>query len=74
MNEQERLVAGSVNTNTLSGTVYTVTVRWMDSPHPECVGVYINESDANQMMKDCADKWSEPKPVVAWEKNEVEIE
>jgi len=74
MSEQEKIVAGSVNTDSISGTVYTVTVRWMDSPHPECVGVFLNETDADAKLKDCASKWSEPKPVVAWEKNEVEIE
>ena len=74
MSEQDTLTAGSINTDALSGTVYTVTVRWIDSPHPECVGVFQSESDADELMRDCADKWSDPKPVVAWEKNAVEIQ
>ncbi|UBF23289.1 hypothetical protein M1M40_gp11 [Halorubrum tailed virus 29] len=73
MTEQETLTTQSVNTDTLRGTVYTVTVRWMDSPHPECIGVFQDESDANELMKRCRDKWSEPKGVVAWEKNTVKI-
>lgn len=74
MSEQETLTTGSIKTDTLLGTVYTVTVRWMDSPHPECVGVFQTESDADELMKKCADKFCDPKPVVAWEKNEVEIQ
>jgi len=74
MSEQDTLTAGSVNTATLAGTVYTVTVRWMDSPHPECIGVFQEEADADELMKRCRNKWSDPKPVVAWEKNAVEIQ
>ena len=74
MSEQENLIAGAVNTDTVSGTVHTVTVRWLDSPHPECIGVFMEESDADELMRRCADKWQDPKPVVAWEKNEVELQ
>lgn len=74
MNEQGTLSVGSVNTNSISGTVYTVTVRWMDSPHPECVGVFQDESDADDLMRKCADRFSDPRPVVAWEKNALELE
>ena len=74
MSEQETLSVGGVNTGRVSGTVYTVTVRWMDSPHPECVGVFQDESDADELMRKCADKFEDPRPVVAWEKNAVELQ
>lgn len=57
-----------------SETVYAVVVRYMDNPHPDCVGVYSNESDAQEKKQECADKFSEPKPVVAWEVCEVELQ
>ena len=54
-------------------TVYAVVVRYMDSPHPDCVGVYTDEADAQQKRRDCEDSFTEPKPVVAWEVCEVEL-
>ena len=73
MSDQGTLSVGSVRTDRISGTVYTVTVRWMDSPHPECVGVFQDESDADELMQKCADKWEDPRPVVAWAKNAIEL-
>jgi len=55
-------------------TVYAVVVRYMDNPHPDCVGVYTDESDAQEKRADCLDQFSEPKPVVAWGVCEVELE
>ena len=55
-------------------TVYAVVVRYMDNPHPDCVGVYTDESDAQQKRRDCEDTFSEPKPVVAWEVCEVDLQ
>ena len=72
--DQDTLSVESVSTGDISGTVYAVSVRWMDSPHPECIGVFQDESDADELMRKCADKWEDPRPVVAWKKNAVEIE
>jgi len=57
-------------------TVYVVTVRWMDNPHPDVLGVYESEDAADELMRKCQD-WPLDFPSlgpVAWEKREREIQ
>lgn len=73
---QSQLPSGvDTGTQSDSQTVYVVTVRWMDNPHPDVLGVYNSEEAANELMKKCRD-WPRDYPTlgpVAWEKKEREI-
>lgn len=73
---QSELESG-VDASTESGrqTVYVVTVRWMDNPHPDVLGVFEDESDADTLMRKCRNwprEWDGLGPV-AWEKKEREV-
>lgn len=74
---QSQLPSGvDTDTQSDSQTVYVVTVRWMDNPHPDVLGVYDSEEAADELMKKCRD-WPRDYPglgPVAWEKKEREIQ
>ena len=63
--EQEKLVASSVNTETISETVWVVASRKEDSPHPYVEAVYDNEEAAREHKKKLANN-SFKHGVVAW--------
>lgn len=75
-NTQDQLPTGiDPESESNSQTVYVVTVRWMDNPHPDVLGVFSDEEDADELMKNCRD-WPREFPSlgpVAWEKREREI-
>jgi len=60
--------------NTLFGEVWVVVYRRMDDPHPHVAGVYTDEDDADEKMRECEDTHSDPGFAVAWEKERVEVE
>jgi len=71
--EQDTLVAGSVNTNTLSGTVWVVTVRKDGDPHSHVEAVYAGEDAANAHKKYIADN-SFQVGAIAWGVHERELQ
>jgi len=54
-------------------SVWVVVYRRMDDPHPHVAGVYTDEDNADQKMRECEDTHSEPSFAVAWEKEQVQI-
>lgn len=75
MNQSKLTTGVSELADKHSEVVYVVTVRWMDNPHPDVLGVFDNEQAADELMKKCRDwprEWDGLGPV-AWEKREREI-
>ena len=71
--EQQQLVAGSVNTDSLSGTVFVVTCRRDGDPHCHVEAVYDNEDAAEAHKRDIADD-SFGYGAIAWGVHEMEID
>jgi len=76
MSQSELPTGVDTSTESNSKTVYVVTVRWDGSPHPDVLGVYENESDADTLMRKCRNwprEWEGLGPV-AWEKKERTVQ
>jgi len=72
---QKRLDTGVEPGETGRQTVYVVVVRWDGSPHPDVLGVFEDESDADALMRKCRNwphEWDGLGPV-AWEKREQDV-
>jgi len=75
MTQTELSTGVDTSTDSNRQTVYVVTVRWEGSPHPDVLGVFEDESDADALMKKCRNwprEWDGLGPV-AWEKKTREI-
>jgi len=73
MTEQDTLVAGSVSTDTLAGTVYVVTARKDEDPHSHVEAVYEDKEAAEQHRRALAES-ARPPYAIAWGVHEREIE
>jgi len=72
MSEQDTLVAGSVNTESIAGTVYVVTARKDGDPHSHVEAVYDNK-DAARKHKSKLGHPVRPPNAIAWGVHEIEL-